>query len=69
MPEFFNAHQVIVGYCGVPECRCVHVQLLDADGEPRAQAVIACEEVEAIIGDLQKVRAHVLGGHTSLGRH
>jgi hypothetical protein len=67
--RFFEAISVDIGYCKSPNCRSVHIQLLDADGTPRAQAVIACENVDQFTTDMREIRDRVLRGLVSVGRH
>jgi hypothetical protein len=66
--KFFTAVSVDFGYCKKSECRAVHIHLLDADGTPRAQAVIACENIEQFIADLREVRDSMIG-YASMGNH
>lgn len=54
--NFFNAIDIEFGFCKSPECKAVHIHLLDAGGTPRAQAVIACDNVEQFITDMRQVR-------------
>lgn len=68
--RFFNAVNIEFGYCKSPECRAVHIHLLDGAGVPQAQAVIACENVEQFITDMRQVRDMVLRRCVSSGvRH
>jgi hypothetical protein len=67
--KIFNAVDVEFGYCKSPECRAVHIHLLDAEGTPRAQAVIACDNIEQFISDLREVRDRVLGAGESRRQH
>lgn len=65
--RFFNAIDVKFGYCQNSECCSVHIHLLDAGGSPRAQAVIACENVEQFISDMREVRDMVLARRQGSG--
>ncbi|MCK1676607.1 hypothetical protein [Bradyrhizobium sp. 150] len=64
---FFNAHSIGIGTCADPACRAVHVHLIDEDDRSRAQCVIACENVEAIIADLRSVRDRIVMGGEKKG--
>jgi hypothetical protein len=66
--KFFNAVSVEFGYCKKSECRAVHIHLLDQNGTPRAQAVIACENIEQFITDLREA-ADITLGRASVGNH
>ena len=65
----FIADSIYIGFCKRPECRAIHFQLLDHAGEVRAQAVIACENVDQVSNDMKQIRDRVLGTHTSVGLH
>jgi hypothetical protein len=60
--EVFNARRVQVLYCKSPECRSVHIHLLDADDVVRSQACIAVENIDELIGDLRIARSAILAG-------
>jgi hypothetical protein len=67
--KFFNAVSVELGFCKRPKCRGVHIHLLDAGGISRAQAVIACENIEQLIADLREVRDSAPGASNIPVRH
>lgn len=65
--RFFNAHSIIIGTCPNPDCRAIHVHLLDQDDCPHAQLTIECEKVEDIIADLRTVRDRIVMGGEKKG--
>lgn len=62
-PSFFNADSILIGTCTNPDCRAVHIHLLDEDDRPHAQLTINCESIEDVIADIRAVRDRlVMGG-------
>lgn len=63
MSEVFRAEAIVIGSCGSPTCRNVHIQFTDADGKTRAQAVLGCDEIGPIVADIIATMNHVLAAH------
>ena len=59
---FFHAESIAIGLCPNPDCKAIHVHLLNEDGEPRAQMALACENIEPIVADLRQLRDEIMAG-------
>ncbi|ODM71706.1 hypothetical protein [Bradyrhizobium elkanii] len=59
---FFRAHSIEIGLCHNPDCDGIHIQLLNKDGEARAQMVLTCNNIEPIVADLRELRDEIMAG-------
>lgn len=47
------AHDIQVGLCPDPKCKCVHIDLIDGNGKIFAFAAVPVGRIEAFVGSLQ----------------
>lgn len=66
--KFFQAVSIDIARCTRVDCTAVHIHLLDAAGVPRAQAVMACENIDDLVAALLEVRDNP-GRHAKAGLH
>jgi hypothetical protein len=66
--KFFHAVSIDIARCTRVGCTAVHIHLLDADGVARAQAVMACENIDDLVAALIEVRDHP-GRYSRAGLH